>query len=79
MLYTSRYLSKYQYVQCIIQRAKDIENGAKIDESCNLTESIEIAKWELRNKKFPYKIKLVIDENEYIVVDPAYCILPETF
>jgi DNA-directed RNA polymerase subunit K/omega len=75
-----RYLSKFCFVQCITTRAKEIElyGSNKIDEKCLETDPIKIAIWELKNRKFPYLIKLFTGfGDEYITIDPSNCVLPD--
>jgi DNA-directed RNA polymerase subunit K/omega len=76
-----KYLSKYAFVQCVISRAKDIENSidSKIDSNCKFSDPVRIAIWELKNRKYPYLVKLFLntEQTEFIIVDPKNCILPD--
>ena len=77
----SKYLSKYAFVHCVVSRAKEIENSidVKIDPDCKLSDPIHIAIWELKNRKYPYLIKLFLntEHSEFIIVDPKDCVLPD--
>lgn len=75
-----KYLSKYVFIHCVVNRAKEIElSNPKIDENCKYTDPIQIAIWELKNRKFPHLIKLFInvEKNEFVLIDPKDCILPD--
>lgn len=76
-----KYISKYTFVHCVISRAKEIENSSnpKIDPECKLSDPMHIAIWELKNRKYPYLIKLFLnmEQSEFIIVDPKDCVLPD--
>lgn len=76
-----KYLSKYTFVQCVVSRAKDIENSLnhKIHYNCDIIDPVNIAIWELKNRKYPYMIKMFLnsDKTEFIIVNPNNCILPD--
>ena len=70
---TPDYLTKYEYAKIIGISAQQIESGRKLNIKIpgSLTTPIEIAEYELRQKKTPFiiKRKLPNGEHEYRTID----------
>ncbi len=65
----SSFLTKYEYTNCIITRAKEIEQGANLYISINNLKDIDyktIAKKELEAGKLPY---FIVRDDEYIPIN----------
>lgn len=66
---TSPFLTKYEYTNCIITRAKEIEQGSNLYISINNLKDIDyktIAQQELEAGKLPY---IIVRDNEYIPIN----------
>ncbi len=66
------FLTKYEKINLLSIRAKQISNGSKIFVKYNITETpLEIAKKELEQKKIPFKIKRTYPNGyfEYFKID----------
>ena len=70
---TSNNLTKYEYAKIIGIAAQQIESGRKpvLDLPSHLSNPIDIAEYELKNKKTPFiiKRKLPNDKYEYWTID----------
>ena len=64
---TPNYLTKYEYAKIIGISAQQIESGRKLNIKIpsSLTTPIEIAEYELRQKKTPFIIKRKLPNGEY--------------
>jgi DNA-directed RNA polymerases I, II, and III subunit RPABC2 len=64
---TPDYLTKYEYAKIIGISAQQIESGRKLNIKIpgSLTTPIEIAEYELRQKKTPFIIKRKLPNGEY--------------
>ena len=70
---TSKNITKYEYAKIIGIAAQQIESGRKptLDLPAHLSNPIDIAEYELKNKKTPFiiKRKLPNDTFEYWTID----------